>query len=99
VYSCYRMMETICTNSSVYTRVWPCIGASYNHLLREYKSIQCSSRCDYKRNHITTYKLLHGASANFTGIQARCTSLASVSMLSVIYFLLLIGHGLVPTGT
>ena len=54
----YRKLEIIRTNNAVYTRVWPYIGASYNHLLHEYNLIQCSSRCEYKRNHITTSELL-----------------------------------------
>ena len=64
----YRKLEIIRTNNAVYTRVWPCIGASYNHLLREYKSIQCSLRCASKRNNITTSELLHMSSSVIVGI-------------------------------
>ena len=62
-------LEVICTNNTVYTRVWPSIGASYNHLLHEYNSIQCSSRCDYKRNHITTSELLQDMSGGRAWLQ------------------------------
>ena len=59
MYYCYRMMEIISTDSSVYARVWPCIWASYNHLLHnEYNWIQCISGVQVRYN-ITTYKLLH----------------------------------------
>ena len=72
MYFRYRKLEIICTNNTVYTCVWPSIGASYNHLLHEYNLIQCSSRCASKRNNITTqscYKwtyLLLGAEHTIT---------------------------------
>ena len=54
----YRRLDIICTNSTVYTRVLPCLWASYNHLLHdEYNSIQCSSGVHSKIT-ITTIELL-----------------------------------------
>ena len=49
-----------CTNSTVYTRVWPGIWASYNHLLHdEYNSIQCILGVQV-RNNITTQSCYSG---------------------------------------
>ena len=60
--SCYGKIRIICTNNAVYTHVWPCIGASYNHLLHDkYNLIQCISGVQV-RNNITTqgcYTFLH----------------------------------------
>ena len=62
MYFRYRKLEIICTNNTVYTRVWPSIGASYNHLLHdEYNSIQCISGVQV-RNNITTSELLQRSS-------------------------------------
>ena len=53
-----RKVMIISTNNTVYTRVWPHIWASYNHLLHdEYNLFQCILGVQVRYNK-TTYKLL-----------------------------------------